>query len=311
MKRSELWQIFKQNSGWNESQRMRYARGIQIQDVEMDSALVDIHRDISHVPSAGQHSHPFIEVICCVQGNLEYLLGTRSCRVQAGDVIIIPPGVIHCPLLSAGASVPYERIVLWVSARFAALLSRADPCFAQREALPFVLHTRGTRWEYLCDYFASGLSEAERRAPGWELCLYADTAQLLVHLARAVCEQDPCPPVSAKGTLLEQVLDYVQENLSQKLTVSGTARHFHVSESTLTHLFRQELNTSFYHSVLQRRLAEAKTQIRLGCPMEQVSRAVGFCEYSAFYRAFKAQYGVSPLQYRNLMQQLSPPPSAS
>lgn len=300
MKRSELWQVFKQNGSWSEAERIRYAHGIRIQDVEMDSALVDIHRDISHVSPLGQHSHAFREVICCVQGDLEYLLGTRSYRVRAGDLIVIPPDVVHCPLLSAAADVPYERYVIWLSAQFAQALRQADPVFASRQAAPLVLHTRGTRWEYLCDYFVRGLGEAERKAPGWETCLYADTAQLMVHLARAVCELEPCPPVSAQGTLLEQVLDYIQEHLSEKLTVSGTARRFHVSESTLTHLFRRELNTSFSHSIRQRRLAEAKNQIRQGRPLEQVSRAVGFGEYSAFYRAFRAQYGVSPLKYRQM-----------
>lgn len=34
--------------------------------------------------------------------------------------------------------------------------------------------------------------------------------------------------------------------------------------------------------------------------MEQVSLAVGFSEYSAFYRAFKSEYGVSPMKYQKM-----------
>ena len=142
--------------------------------------------------------------------------------------------------------------------------------------------------------------EAETQAPGWQVCLGGNTAQLLVHIARARQELNTVP-ISAKGNLLETILDYIQSNLCDKLSVAGTARHFHISQSTLTHLFHQEIGISFYRCVTQRRLAEAKNLIAQGLPMEQIGLRVGFPEYSAFYRAFKAEFGISPMQYRKLL----------
>ena len=47
-------------------------------------------------------------------------------------------------------------------------------------------------------------------------------------------------------------------------------------------------------------LAEAaKALIESGIPMENVGHLVGFTDYSAFYRAFRQEYGISPRQYRN------------
>ena len=108
-------------------------------------------------------------------------------------------------------------------------------------------------------------------------------------------------PVSAKSTLLDTILEYIQNNLSDKLTVADTALHFHISQSTLTHLFHQEMGISFYRCVIQRRLVEAKNLIAQGIPMGQIGIRVGFQEYSAFYRAFKAEFGISPIQYRHLL----------
>ena len=141
---------------------------------------------------------------------------------------------------------------------------------------------------------------AETQAPGWQVCLGGNSAQLLVHIARARQELNTVP-ISAKGNLLETILDYIQSNLCDKLSVAGTARHFHISQSTLTHLFHQEMGISFYRCVTQRRLAEAKNLIAQGLPMEQIGLRVGFQEYSAFYRAFKAEFGISPMQYRKLL----------
>ena len=35
--------------------------------------------------------------------------------------------------------------------------------------------------------------------------------------------------------------------------------------------------------------------------MEEVALTCGFCDYSAFYRAFKKEYGISPKEYKKLV----------
>ena len=73
-----------------------------------------------------------------------------------------------------------------------------------------------------------------------------------------------------------------------------------MSVSTITQLFRQKLGTSFYHCVTQHRLIAAKVLIGEGMLLEEVSRTVGFADYSSFYRAFKKEYGITPRQFSRL-----------
>ena len=80
------------------------------------------------------------------------------------------------------------------------------------------------------------------------------------------------------------------------------ARKFYVSSSTLSHLFKQKMGISIYHYVTQRRLISAKNLISKGMALEQVATRVGFSDYSAFYRVFRQEYGISPRQYRNLLE---------
>ena len=35
--------------------------------------------------------------------------------------------------------------------------------------------------------------------------------------------------------------------------------------------------------------------------MEEAALSCGFCDYSAFYRAFKKEYGISPREYKILV----------
>ena len=68
----------------------------------------------------------------------------------------------------------------------------------------------------------------------------------------------------------------------------------------MTQTFRNRMGVSFHRCLTQRRLIAAKTLIAEGIAMEEIGRAVGFSDYSTFYRAFRQEYGISPRQYRGL-----------
>lgn len=121
-------------------------------------------------------------------------------------------------------------------------------------------------------------------------------------------EGPPLTLQAEKPDMLERVMAYIEANLSGRITLADTARHFYVSESTISQLFSKKMGVSFYRAVTQRRLISAKRLILEALPMETVAGRAGFSDYSTFYRAFKQEYGISPRQYRNLY--LSPHRSA-
>ncbi len=151
----------------------------------------------------------------------------------------------------------------------------------------------------LREAFLRGCRESEQRLPGWEAALYSNTNLLLTMLARAMSGEGE-PPLREKTELLDELLAFVSTNLQKKITVSDIARQLHVSESTLTHLCTKRLGMSFYRYVTQRRLDLAR-QLMLACSdLGTVAENVGFCDYSAFFRAFKQEYGLSPSEYRKI-----------
>lgn len=275
------------------------------QELEMESRFVDTHRDVSFANAhVNLHSHNFYELLYCRNScGAEYLVGSERYRLQKGDVVLVAPGVSHRPLLPDVMSEPYKRDVLWLSAEFMPLLYRAVPDldFAQlrRNSL---LRTAGTQWETIGQLFHNGVVEAETRAPGWELAVMGNTMTLLSCLYRAVLDRDAVPMRAEKPERLEQILAYIESHLAQKITLAEVARHFFVSESTITQLFRKKMGISFYRCITQQRLIAAKTLIEQGQLLENVATQTGFSDYSVFFRAFKQEYGISPRQYRSLQE---------
>lgn len=275
------------------------------QEMEMDSPWVDTHDDASDVKDRVQlHSHTFYELLFCRGGSLQYLLGTQRYRLQRGDIVYIPPGTSHRPLLLDKLVEPYTRYVLWASPAFAEMLHGAFP---QEELLPaeaFLLRTAATPWqETLGGLFRTGVQENYTRAPGWEAAVLGNTIRLLVQTARARAGEHALRPQAERQELLDALLVYIENHLQDRITLADTARRFLVSESSVNQLFRKRMKVSFYRFVTQRRLIAAKVLLQDGLPAEQISARVGFGDYSSFYRAFKREYGISPAEYRRLQEQ--------
>ena len=276
--------------------------GSLYQELEMESRFADTHRDVSwDITNVNLHSHNFYEMLyCCNTCGAEYLVGSERYRLQQGDVIIVPPGISHRPLLPETMAAPYERYVVWISQEFLKIMEQQfpDERFYQPTGIR-LLRTAGTKWEYLGDFFRRGVRETEQKKPGWEAAVAGNTLQLMVQVRRAAQEKTGVLRAE-KPELLEQVMAYIEKHYPHKITLPETARHFYVSESTISQLFRSKMGVSFYRCVTQRRLIEAKRLIGKGLRLEQVGEQVGFSDYSSFYRAFRQEYGISPRQYRKL-----------
>lgn len=279
--------------------------GTIYQELEMESPFVDSHQDVSFSNTqVNLHSHNFYELLyCCSSCGAEYLVGTERYRLQKGDIVLIPPGMSHRPLLPEQMSEPYRRIVLWISTEFINNLLHSFPeVFDPLRVYSVLLRTAGTRWEALGDLFYSGLQAAEAGGPEWQMLLTGNTVTLLAHIRRAFLDRSTHSMQAEKPELLDRVMAYIEANLSHKITLADAAKQFYVSESTISQTFRKKMGVSFYHCVIQRRLIAAKQKILEGCTLEQAAEQTGFSDYSAFYRAFKQEYGICPRQYRNLQE---------
>lgn len=273
------------------------------QELEMTSRFVDTHRDTSFSNAQIQlHSHAFYELLyCCTSSGTEYLVGSERYRIQPGDILFVPPGTSHRPLMPEQATEPYTRYVLWLSQTFLEELARVFPHpFQEHRYDVGMLRTAGTKWEHLGELFRSGVQEAEERAVGWEAAVIGNTLNLLTHIRRATIENSVGIMRAEKPELLDEITAFVEENYHRHFTIDDLAHRLYISSSTVSHFFKQKMGVSLYRYVTQRRLIAAKALIEKGVPLEDVCLQVGFADYSGFYRAFKQEYGIPPRQYRNL-----------
>ena len=304
----KLAQISRKQSGGNQQspmdilKEMGFDPGNFYQELEMSSRFINTHRDISYSHTwVSLHSHNYYEILYCrTCKDVEYLIGSERYRLQKGDVICIPPGVSHRPILPEKMQVPYERDVIWVSTEFADFLTGAFPDIIPRARDYWVLlRTADTHWAGVGELFRNGVVEEEQKAPGWETAVMGNTMQLIAQLRRAYSDQRNGVMKAERRELLDEITAFIEEHYAEHLTLADFAKRYYISESTISHLFKQKMGVSLYRYLTQRRLIAAKNLILQGANLENVAERIGFSDYSTFYRAFKGEFGISPRQFRS------------
>ncbi len=99
----------------------------------------------------------------------------------------------------------------------------------------------------------------------------------------------------------EKVKEYIFTNLSVgEIDLETAASALNMARSTLYRQLKIE-GTSFRNLLLETRQNIAKAHLRDGMTNSQVAYLIGFSEPSAFQRAFKRWYNISPGEYRKLL----------
>ena len=99
---------------------------------------------------------------------------------------------------------------------------------------------------------------------------------------------------STEGNLLFQVIRHINEHLSEPLSLDALCEQFYLSKPQLCRSFKRTTGASVGEYITAKRLLQAQTMLRAGSPPTQVCTACGFNDYSAFYRAYRKHFGVSP-----------------
>lgn len=98
--------------------------------------------------------------------------------------------------------------------------------------------------------------------------------------------------------LVEDVKKYLDDNLSNRLTIHDVCAHFGVSQSSLTKKFRTETRSGLMEYFNRMKTKEAENLIR-ECPdsFSEISEKLGFSSSGYFSKVFKKHTGMTPTEY--------------
>lgn len=233
---------------------------------------------------SASHYHDCLEIYYMKDGACNYFIDDKSHKVETGDVVFIPQGVIH--------KTNYE------SEYHARWLINCSYNYLPSSVLPYLskiphLFKRSKLTEE-CEKVMLKISEEYALNDNFSNdALRGLVYELIFLLFRNSSGQTT---THSCNLIAEQAVKYIQDNYQNQISLSETALTLSVSPEHLSRAFKKDTGFGFseYLTLLRLQKAEYILKNEPGKSVNEVAFACGFNDSNYFSYKFKKQYGVSP-----------------
>lgn len=247
------------------------------------------------------HYHEFCKIVLFISGKVTYFIEGTGYTLKPGDVLLINQYAIHKTVIEG--TVPYKRMIIWFQPEFLHKFNEPNCNLLQCFALASQHKCNLLRLSFSMQQRMQGLFElinesGEKTGFGKEVLRTSLLLQVLVYLNRAA-EQIPAQIKYVDreyDEMIDQVIAYIDANLTDELTIDKLAARFFLSKYYLMRKFKYYTGYSIHRYVLHKRLLAANQLLKKGKPVINACLESGFHDYANFTRAFKKMYGCSPKQ---------------
>lgn len=244
------------------------------------------------------HYHDFDKITIFISGKAQYLIEGKSYELQPYDIVLVNRNDIH--KVSVDKSVPYERIIVYISPSFIDAYRTDDYdlsyCFQKaKKEHSNVLRVQSLEKSSL--FRATHRLERSFMDMDYANELYRQILflEFMIQLNRAATknwldfiETDLC------NSKVVDILNFINKNLTSDLDIESLAKTFYISKYYMMRLFKSETGYTIGSYINHKRLLLAKELILNGTPITQACFDCGFKDYSTFSRAYKTLFHESP-----------------
>ncbi|MBO7184594.1 MAG: helix-turn-helix domain-containing protein [Oscillospiraceae bacterium] len=256
------------------------------------------------------HHHDFHEIYFLISGDVTYTIESRQYHVMPGDLLLISPQELHQICVRPEMS-DYERFVLWVDPQLLSRISTPLSDLAKHLGSSGpnrgnLLRLKPEDTSHVLKLFEQLWQESESDNYGSDLLRQSLLIQLLVTINRfATNPSGHLEEIAHSSRAISEVVDYVNLHYSEPLSLDMLAELVYVSKYHLSHEFNRQVGTSVYRYIQKKRLLIARHLLAQGKKPNEVYSNCGFSDYAGFYRAFRAEYAISPREYARSVRPLS------
>ena len=247
------------------------------------------------------HIHDCYEIYYSISGGKQFLIDNRFYDIQPGDIFFINQYESH--YLSQLDRAVHERFVLEIHPDFLTSLSSEQTdlnlCFHFRsDELSHKLHLteeEQNRFRYFVHKLAglSGYgSDLEDRAVFTELMVFLN--RIFYQRTESRREEEEVP---SYHTQVDEILSFINQNISSPLSIEDLSGHFFLSSSYLCRIFKAATGTTINKYITAKRITVAKSLLSSGYSVTETCERCGFNDYSNFLKAFTKAVGISPKKY--------------
>lgn len=224
------------------------------------------------------HCHFRFEIIAVMSGCIDIMIEGQAYRCEKGELAVIPPLTYHS--VTASGKSEYKRITALFEGNILPDII-IDRLTASGKSSPIYSHPSIS---YLIEDLHAAISKSDSEA--YSPLVNAIAIQLIYLCTfdgsskKAECRIDD-------DGVLDKAIEYIDLHITEKLSLEDISQALFISRSSLCHIFTQRMNISPKQYIIKKKMAYATMLIENGMPLTHAARAVGYDNYSNFYRMYK------------------------
>ncbi len=240
-----------------------------------------------------RHCHSNYELIYILQGEGKYIVEGVEYPLHPHALLLMRPYEYHyvCPKETQ----TYERVVINFENDLLPEALRSHPMLQGRGGNYFSLKSinHPVRTAYtLLNSLIPLASDGMQSTPEAEAFLRATVTQIILLLT----QETPERTVPEDPGVVLRIIEYLNRHLCEEISLENVAREFFISKYHLCRIFHQQTGASIFTYFNTKRMALARQMLTDGELATAVALRLGFRDYSTFYRAYRKQFGESPVR---------------
>lgn len=248
------------------------------------------------------HIHDCYEIFFFISGDVTYYIEGQAYILKKDDIILTNNRELHRIILNSEAL--FERkfihfkpeyissfqidgynLLHYIENRKLGYFNRIDACTAE---------------EYgIYSYLEQLEKHCKVSSPESPIMIKSIFVQMLLSINQILMSHtDLTHEALENNNKVSSILNYINKNFQKKITLDLLQDLFFINKYYLSHFFKKSTGFTVLEYITYKRIMMAKELLENNIPVLEVAAAVGFSDYSNFYKSFKKIVGMSPQKYK-------------
>lgn len=242
------------------------------------------------------HFHDSYEIFYFIEGEGEYVVEGKRYPLTPGDIIITNPRELHSPAIRSDV---YHRVTIAIHPLYLSGFITKDynpfngfasrPLADQNRIPADVVQSQGLAREIEI----IGAYNKDTRP-----CRDAMIKAHLLILLESINQVISVTKLSFANERIQGIVHYINEHLSEKITLASIADTFFINKHHLSHTFHDRMGMTLTDYITSKRIQRSLELLPESMPLLDIALSVGFADYAGFYRSFTKLIGVGPRVFR-------------
>lgn len=256
--------------------------------------------DDPNIYNVSLHEHGFMEFFFFVSGSIAYTIDEGNYKLNNFDIVIVPTHTLH-QIKMDNEKTPFKRYVLWIYPSFIKSIS-SEITDLTKNIFKFSLNKnyiiRNPELFFSIKPHLDMITNLyDKQEFAYDVLAENALRNILITINKYL-ENDISHPKPDGNDLVLKVINYIEENISQELSIDSIAKHFDVEGTYISYIFNKEVGTTLHKYIVKKRLSFSRQMLEDGLKMDTIVKRIGFKDTSHFIQSFRKEYGVTPLKYR-------------